>query len=93
MNIFQKVKAFFKVKSFVKQSITEAKKMNGTKPGWKTTEFWLQIAAQTGTIWAAVQGFIPEKYAAVISIAGVAVYTVARTIVKAVNDIKVVKTA
>lgn len=63
------------------------------KPGWKTTEFYLQIAAQLATLWGAVQGFIPPKYAAIISTAGIAIYTVARTIAKAVADVQAAKTA
>jgi len=60
----------------------------GTTPGWKTTEFWLNVATQIGTLWGAVAGFIPPKYAAIISTAGIAVYTVARTVLKAITDIK-----
>lgn len=58
------------------------------KPGWKTTEFWLNVATQMGTLWGAVHGFVPAEAAAIISIVGAAVYTVARTIVKAIADVK-----
>ena len=61
------------------------------KPGWKTTEFWLQAAGQLGILWASIQGFIPPKYAAIITVAGTAVYTIARTIAKAVSDVQAVK--
>lgn len=65
--------------------------MNSSKPGWQTSEFWLQVASQVGTVWAAVAGFVPAKYAAIISTAGIAIYTVARTIAKAVSDIQAAK--
>lgn len=60
----------------------------GSKPGWKTTEFYFNLATQLATLWGAVSGFIPPKYAAIISTAGIAVYTIARTIIKAMTDIK-----
>lgn len=63
------------------------------KPGWKTTEWWLNVAAQLGLLWGTVQHFIPPQYAAIISVAGVAIYTVARTIAKAVSDIQAAKAA
>lgn len=62
----------------------------GTTSGWKTSEFWLNVAAQLATLWGAVQGFIPPKYAAIISTAGIAVYTIARTVLKAKTDIQAV---
>lgn len=63
-----------------------------TKPGWQTTEFWMNLATQASVLWGAVQGFVPPKIAAIVSIAGVAVYTVARTVVKAIADLKATKT-
>lgn len=63
------------------------------KPGWKTTEFWMNLAGQAGVLWGAVQGFIPPKYAAVVAVAGTALYTIARTIAKAVTDIQAAKAA
>jgi len=63
------------------------------KPGWKTTEFWLNLAAQAGVLWGSVNHFVPPQYAAIISIGGVALYTVARTVAKAVSDIQAAKVA
>ena len=90
MNIFQKVILLFKVKGIVETEIKEAQIMNNGTPGWKTSEFWMQLASQAGVLWAAVQGFIPwAKYAAVIiTVVGTAVYTVSRTIYKAISDVK-----
>lgn len=58
------------------------------KPGWKTTEFYVSLIPQIMAVWGAVQGFLPPKLATIISVAGAALYTVARTIAKAVSDIK-----
>lgn len=59
-----------------------------SKPGWKTSEFWVHLATQAGILWAAVQGFVPPKVAAIVTAAGAAIYTIARTVAKAVADIK-----
>jgi hypothetical protein len=92
MNIFQKIKALFAVKSTVDDILKEAKMPTVTgKPGWKTTEFWLNAATQIGVLWGAIHGFIPQPWASIISISGVAVYTVARTVAKAVTDIQAAK--
>lgn len=91
MNIFQKIKAFFAVKGTVEEIIKEAKVDKSGKPGYKSTEFWWGVATQAGVLWSAVSGFIPPKWAAIISTAGVAIYTVARTISKAISDIQTTK--
>jgi hypothetical protein len=88
MNLFNWLSVFLKVRKPVEDMIDEAKQMNSIKEGYKTTEFWLNMATQIATLWGAVQGFIPPKWAAIISTAGIAVYTVARTILKAVSDVK-----
>lgn len=94
MNIFQKIKALFAVNSSVEEIIKEAKMDTATgKPGWKTTEFWMNVATQIGVLWGAVQGFVPPKVAAIVSIVGAAVYTVARTVAKAVSDVQTAKSA
>lgn len=61
------------------------------KPGWKTTEFWMNAAAQLGVLWGAVHGFIPQPWASIISISGIAVYTIARTVAKAITDVQAAK--
>lgn len=88
MNLIDKIKLLWKLRTFVSEEVQEAKKMNGTKPGYQSTEFWLQLATQIGTLWGAISGFIPPKYAAILSAGGIAVYTVARTVIKAIGDIK-----
>jgi hypothetical protein len=79
--------AFFKVKGPALQIITEAETMNATTPGWKTSEFWAMAVTHVITIWGMVQGLIPGKYAMIITTAGTAVYTIARTAIKAYSTI------
>lgn len=88
MKIIDEIKALWAFRSTGQAIYKEATTMNGTTSGWRTSEFWLNVAAQIGTLWGAVSGFIPPKYAAIISTAGIAVYTVARTVLKARTDIK-----
>lgn len=93
MTIIEKIKLFFAAKKILNNVRTEAVKMNTTngKPGWQTSEFYLNMATQIGVLWGAVAGFVPPKWAALITIGGTAVYTVARTIAKAVSDIQAAK--
>lgn len=66
--------------------------MTSGTPGWKTSEFWLGLGTQLVSVWGAVQGFIPAKYAAIISVVGTAVYTIARTAYKAYTEVKTATT-
>jgi hypothetical protein len=94
MNIIQKIKALFALKSSVEEIVKEGKMETALgKPGWKTTEFWMNAAAQVATLWGAVQGFVPPKVAVIVSISGAAVYTIARTVLKAVSDIQTARAA
>lgn len=61
------------------------------KPGWKTTEFWLNAASQAALLWGAIKGFVPAQWAAIIGIGGTAIYTIAATARKAVADIQAAK--
>lgn len=89
MSIISKIKAFFTVKSSFEQIVREAKMESPVgKPAWKTTEFYFNLAGQIGVMWGAVSGFIPPQYAAIISTVGIAIYTIARTISKAVTDVQ-----
>jgi len=63
------------------------------KPGWKTTEFYLNLATQIGVLWGAIQGFVPPKIAAIVTVAGAAIYTIARTVTKAISDIQAARMA
>lgn len=88
MNIFEKIKIGWKAKAVAEEIYQEANTMNGTKPGWKTTEFWMNVASQAGILWSAVAGFVPPKWAGIISTSGVALYTIARTVGKAIADVQ-----
>lgn len=59
--------------------MAKAKKKE-TKPGYKTTEFWVTLA--TG-LWAAVGPAVPPEYQVIIPAVGSALYTVARSVAKA----------
>lgn len=61
------------------------------KPGWQTTEFWMNLAGQLIVLWGAVKGFVPHQIAMIVTIAATAVYTIARTISKAVTDVQAAK--
>ncbi len=61
------------------------------KPGWKTTEFWMNLATQIGLLWGAVHGFIPAPWNVIIPVAGTAIYTICATVRKAVSDIQTAK--
>ena len=91
MNIFQEIKALFVIRSVAKETIKEAQAMNGITPGWKTTEFWGKVAAQAVTLWGAISGFVPPKYAAIIVAVSEGIYTVARTAYKVFLTIEALK--
>lgn len=82
MNLLQKLKLLFQINNFVKKDLKEATTMGGTKPGWKTTEFWLTVANQIAIIWGSVQGYVPPKYAVIGTAVGTCIYTVLRTLAK-----------
>lgn len=52
------------------------------KPGWRTTEFWVTVAADVGAIALAAEGALPHKYAAVLAAVSTAAYAVSRGLAK-----------
>ena len=58
------------------------------KPGWKSSEFWLNISGISMTAFAFCQGMIPPATCAAIIGGIITVYTVARTIAKATTSKK-----
>lgn len=82
MKLWDKIKILLKLNSAVDEIETEAKKMNGTKPGWQTTEFWGKVAVQVFTVYGAAKGFLSADKAALISSVIEGVYNLARAIVK-----------
>lgn len=57
--------------------------MNASKPGWKTTEFWLTLLGTTiPTLVGALTGVIPPETAAIIVAVANGVYGVIRAATK-----------
>lgn len=83
MNVFSKVKALWTVKTFATSSIKEGKRMNGSKPGWKTTEFWLTLLTNVSTLVAALKGVVPDQAALIIVASANGIYGIIRAISKA----------
>lgn len=90
MNIIDKVKLLLKLNTVFNQELKEIKTMD-IKTGWKTSEFWGKVAAQAATIWAAVGGFVPPKYAAIIVVGAEGMYTIARTVLKIYQTVQASK--
>lgn len=92
MNYFKLIPALWKAKGIVQTEIKEAQMPTASgKPGYKTSEFWLTLAGQAATLFAAVRGFIPPQYAAIIAAVGTAIYTIAATVRKGVADVQAAK--
>lgn len=89
MNYFKFIPALWKTKGLVEQDIKEDRM--DIKSGWKTSEFWGKVAMQAATIWAAVGGFVPPKYAAIIVVVAEGIYTIARTVLKIYQTIQAAK--
>jgi len=58
------------------------------KAGWKSTEFWISIAAALGTFYAAAGAFISPELAVKVSAIIAGVYALARAITKATATTK-----
>ena len=82
MTLLQKLKLALQLNGFYKEDVKEATTMNGQKPGWKTTEFWLTVANQVAIVWGVVQGSVPPKYAVIGTAVGTCIYTILRTLAK-----------
>lgn len=85
MNLIQKIKLLLKINESFK-AIEGAYKMNPNKPGWKTSEFWMNIATVGLSLLSSVPGLIPQesKAAVIATTALTAIYTICRTLSKAV---------
>jgi hypothetical protein len=91
LNWLKYIPVLWRSKAFIEQGVREGTKMTDGKAGWKTSEFWMNVVAQAGILWTTIEGFVPPKYAVIISVAGTAIYTIARTIAKAVSEIQAAK--
>lgn len=78
MSIFAKVKALWALNK-------EIKRMKLSELG--TSEGRLAVLLNIISLYAAIKGFLPADLAAKIAAGSIAVYTVARAIVKAAEDI------
>lgn len=66
--------------------------MEGNKPGWKKTEFWVTLlTVHVPTLYSAIQGLIPVEIAAYIHIGGSAAFALFNTVQKAIENWKQVK--
>jgi len=82
VNIFQEIKALFTVKGFVQTEIKGATQMNGTKPGYLTTEFWVTALTNLIAVVGALKGIIPGNVATIALTVLNSVYAIVRTFVK-----------
>lgn len=65
MNIIDKIKLLFSLKSVGQEIYGEATHMDGIKPGWKTSEFWAKIlTVDVPMILGALKGIVPPQIAA-----------------------------
>lgn len=53
-----------------------------TKPGWKTTEFWINAATIAGLVVSCFVGAMPPKYAGVAVAVSGGLYAVGRGLAK-----------
>ena len=78
------VTGFLKVKKEASKLMEEAKKETADKkPGYLTSEFWLNAAGLLGIAWGAFGGLLPAHYAAGAVVVITTGYTIGRAIVKA----------
>ena len=85
MNIFQEIKLFLAARKMISTLATEATTMNGTKPGWKTSEFWITLLMNVIGALTLIKGIVPAPYSAYVIVALTvlnSVYTIARSFVK-----------
>jgi hypothetical protein len=74
LNPFKFVAILFKEKALISNVISEGKKMDGVKAGWKTSEFWFSVVIPKTLLTVGyLKGVIPPAiYAwAMASIAGI----------------------
>ncbi len=83
MNLLQKIRLYFTLKKSFDELKKEAKKevvMNGeTKPGYKTTEFWMTVCTNIVSIVGMLKDVIPPQTAAIIIAVVNGIYGVLRT--------------
>ena len=53
-----------------------------TRPGYRTTEFWITVIVQIAAVCAALADALPARYAAIVSAISAAAYAIARGLSK-----------
>lgn len=92
MNILDKIKLLWSAKGFVEEEYQEATKMDGAKPGWKTSTFWIKIfTVDLPVLYMGIKQFIPAKDAAIIEVVAMGLYGVYRTVVDTTKQIQAAK--
>lgn len=56
----------------------ELKELKEVKVGWKTSEFWVMILTQIGSISASLAGFVDPKIATILMAISGTAYTISR---------------
>jgi microcystin-dependent protein len=87
MGLIAKIKAAFAARRILKEAAKE-KTMDGqTKPGWQTTEFWTKNIVQLVVLYNALaKKNLDPQLAINLIVALEGVYTIGRTVAKAVKD-------
>jgi len=88
MNIFQQIKLLLllkKVGKEIKEGWSKEVKMNGVKPGWKTTEFWLVVVANLMNVVGALKGLVKPEIATIAVTVLDGLYAILRTFAKKSN--------
>lgn len=80
--IWSAIKAFRFFQQAVKEAKQEVTTMDGVKPGWKTSEFWVTVLASALTLLESVQGNIPQPWGLIAISLMTAAYNIARGLSK-----------
>ena len=85
MNVLDDIRLYTLARKLYAETKLEATTMTGTKPGWKTSEFWITLLVNTIGVLGVLQGSVPPadaKYVVMALTVLNSVYTVARTFIK-----------
>lgn len=95
MNILQKIKVLFSMKSTAEEVYKEAQMPTVTgKPGWKTSTFWVKIlTVDVPVLYMGLKGFLPPDVAVKIEVVAMGLYAVYRAISETVTKVQAVKLA
>jgi len=92
INPLKVIAALFKEKSEVEKIVQEAKNMDGAKPGWKTSTFWIKLfTVDAPVLYMAIKGFLPPKVAMIIEVIALGLYAIYRTVIDVMKQLQAVK--